>query len=116
MIRDDGEGTTTRRRAEKLGHSRVGALWAGMILAAVVLVLLLIFVSQNNQSVTMRFLWLTGQLPLGVAILLAVIVGVLAGAIPGSIRIMQLRRLATGRSSNRARRPDRGPDSGDLRP
>lgn len=108
----DGEGTTTRR-PQKLGHSRAGALWAGMIVAAVVLVLLLIFVGQNSRSVTVHFLWITAQVPLGVAMLLAAIAGVLAVAIPGSIRIMQLRRLATGRSGHdRHKDRDSGPDAG----
>ncbi len=116
MIHGDDGRTATRRASQTLGRSRAGAWWAGMIVAAVVLVLLLIFVGQNNQPVTVRFLWLTGRVPLGVAMLLAVIVGVLTVAIPGSIRILQLRRLVAGGTRTRRPTQDRGPDSGDLRP
>lgn len=101
MIHDGDEAAAARRRPERLGHSRVGALWAGMILAALVLVLLLVFVGQNSQTVTVRFLWATGRLPLGVAMLFAAIAGVLAVAVPGTIRIVQLRRLAAGRRDGR---------------
>lgn len=109
MIRDDGEASAPKRRSGELRHSRVGALWAGMILAALVLVLLLVFVGQNSEAVTVRFLWATGRVPLGVAMLLAAIAGVLVVAVPGTVRILQLRRLAAGRPKERDvdRRPPR---------
>jgi len=113
MIRDDGGAGTTQKRAGELGHSRVGALWAGMILAALVLVLLLVFVGQNSQAVTVRFLWATGRVPLGVAMLLAAIAGVLVVAVPGTIRILQLRRLAAGRPRERGGGRRRSRRSGD---
>lgn len=75
-------------------RSRFGALWVMLVLAAVVLILLLVFVLQNNRTVQISFLWLDGQLPLGVALLFAAIAGVLLVAIPGSARILQLRRTA----------------------
>ena len=49
---------------------------------------------QNDAPVIINFLWLSGQLPSGVALLLAAIAGVLLVAIPGSGRIVQLRRAA----------------------
>lgn len=82
---------------DKLRRSRMGELWAGLILAAAVLVLLMIFMVQNDQSVTVSFLWATGDVPLGVALLLATVGGVLVVAVPGTIRIVQLRRLIRSR-------------------
>jgi uncharacterized integral membrane protein len=73
-----------------LGHSRSG----GLILSAIVLIFLLVFILQNQISVTIRFLGFAGSLPVGVALLLAAIAGLLLVAIPGGVRIMQLRRAA----------------------
>jgi putative membrane protein len=73
-------------------HSRLGGLWVGLIVAAVVLVLLLIFVLQNSQTVQVDYFGFSGHLPLAVAILLGVAAGALLVALPGTIRILQLRR------------------------
>ena len=77
-----------------LGHSRSGGLWTGLILSAIVLIFLLVFILQNQISVTIRFLGFAGSVPVGVALLLAAIAGLLLVAIPGGMRIMQLRRAA----------------------
>ena len=75
-------------------HSRSGGLWTGLILSAIVLIFLLVFILQNQISVTIRFLGFAGSVPVGVALLLAAIAGLLLVAIPGGVRIMQLRRAA----------------------
>ena len=77
-----------------LGHSRSGGLWTGLILSAIVLIFLLVFILQNQISVTIRFLGFAGSVPVGVALLLAAIAGLLLVAIPGGVRIIQLRRAA----------------------
>jgi len=77
-----------------LRHSRSGGLWTGLILSAIVLIFLLVFILQNQISVTIRFLGFAGSVPVGVALLLAAIAGLLLVAIPGGVRIMQLRRAA----------------------
>jgi uncharacterized integral membrane protein len=79
---------STRRR------SRTGGLWVGLILSAIVLLLLLVFILQNGAPVQISFFAFDGVLPLGVALLLAAIAGTLLVAIPGSLRILQLRRAA----------------------
>lgn len=76
----------------KIMPSRMGGLWAGLIVAAVVMILLLVFVLQNLETVDIDFLMLHGSLPLGVALLFAAISGILMVAIPGIGRMMQLRR------------------------
>ena len=77
--------------------TRAGVLWVTAIAAAAVLLFLLIFILQNGQSVQVTFLGADGHIPLGVALLLAAVCGVLLVAVPGTARILQLRR--------RARRP-----------
>jgi uncharacterized integral membrane protein len=77
-----------------VGRTRMSGLYVGLILSAIVLILLLVFILQNLHSVEINFLGLSGQLPTGVALLLAAIAGVLLVAIPGTGRILQLRRAA----------------------
>jgi uncharacterized integral membrane protein len=62
--------------------------------SALVLLLLLAFILQNGNPVQISFFALEGVLPVGVALLLAAIAGFLLVAIPGSLRITQLRRAA----------------------
>jgi uncharacterized integral membrane protein len=73
-------------------RTRTGGLWTGLVLSAVVLVFLLVFILQNPAPVEIRFLVFAGQLPVGVALLLAAVAGVLLVAIPAALRILQLRR------------------------
>ncbi|WP_281943222.1 LapA family protein [Micromonospora sp. AKA38] len=65
---------------------------------AVVLLLLLVFVLQNGQPAEVSFLGAHGTLPMGVALLLAAVSGVLLVALPGTARIVQLRMLGRRRT------------------
>lgn len=89
-----------RSRRLAVPRSRAGGLWVAGVAFALVLLLLLIFVLQNGQRVDVSFLGGHGRLPLGVALLLAAVFGVLLVALPGTARIVQLRMLG--------RRGDRG--------
>lgn len=80
--------------APVVSGSRFGELWIGLIVAAVILVLLLVFVLQNLQTVRVDYFGFTGHLPLAVAILLGVAAGALLVALPGTVRILQLRKAA----------------------
>jgi uncharacterized integral membrane protein len=71
---------------------KVSALWIGLIAAAVLLIVLLVFIAQNSRRVTVRFLWLDGHMSLAIALLVSAVVGVLLVAVPGTARILQLRR------------------------
>ena len=77
---------------DPLRGSRTSGLWIGVAVAAVLLVLLIIFIAQNTQEVQVAFLGWDGQTPLAVAILAAVVTGLVIAAIAGSLRILQLRR------------------------
>jgi uncharacterized integral membrane protein len=61
---------------------------------AVILLLLLIFILQNGQKVDISYLGMHGHLPLGVALLLAAVCGVLLVVLAGTARIGQLRATA----------------------
>ena len=69
-----------------------GLLWVAIIVAALLMIALLIFIAQNSTSVMIHFLGFSGQISLAVALLLAAVGGVLLVAIPGTARIVQLRR------------------------
>jgi uncharacterized integral membrane protein len=71
---------------------KVSALWIGVITAAILLILLLIFIAQNSRTVVIHFLGFHGHISLAVAILLAAMIGILLVAVPGTARIIQLRR------------------------
>lgn len=95
-----GPAQPPSRPSPKPGRSRTGGAWVGVVIGAVVLILLLIFVLQNLDSVRVSFLGAEASMPLGVALLLAAVAGALIVAVPGSARILQLRRA--NRSARRA--------------
>ncbi|MFI5718316.1 lipopolysaccharide assembly LapA domain-containing protein [Nocardia sp. NPDC051750] len=88
-----GRKTTDRtRRRKEVGKSRVGNTWIALIVAAILGIVLLIFIIQNSQDADVEMLFWSFSLPLGVTILLSVIAGALVMALVGGVRIVQLRR------------------------
>lgn len=85
-------GDPTPSKATTVRRSRFGGIWVGLIVAAVILILLLVFILQNSRSVQVDFLWLSGHAPVAVAILLGGAAGALLVAVPGTARILQLRK------------------------
>jgi uncharacterized integral membrane protein len=84
-------------RPRPVPHTRAAGLWVALAASALVLLLLLIFILQNGQRSDVHFLGAHGQLPMGVALLLAAVFGVLLVTVPATVRILQLRRLAVQR-------------------
>jgi uncharacterized integral membrane protein len=82
-------------RQGRVRPTRVSALWIGLIVAAPLLLTLLIFIAQNSKQVAIHYLGINGHISLAVALLLAAVGGVLLVAIPGTARIIQLRRALT---------------------
>jgi uncharacterized integral membrane protein len=74
--------------------TRVSASWTAVVAAAFVLILLVIFIAQNTQQSTVKFLWAHGKAPTSVVLLIAAIAGALLVIIVGVARIVQLRRTA----------------------
>lgn len=80
---------------DRKGHvrrTRVSGVWIGLITAALVLVLLIVFIAQNTKRASIHFLGWSGHLSLGLLMLIAAVCGLLIAALPGTIRILQLRR------------------------
>jgi uncharacterized integral membrane protein len=80
----------------RIERRKVSAVWIGFILAAILLIALVVFIAQNSRTATVNFLWLHGHISLALALLLAAVIGALLVAIPGSVRIVQLRRSLRG--------------------
>jgi uncharacterized integral membrane protein len=78
----------------RLKRTRTGGIWVATGFFAVVLLLLLIFILQNGTQVSVSYLGMHGHLPLGVALLLAAVCGVLLVVLAGTARIGQLRTTA----------------------
>jgi uncharacterized integral membrane protein len=74
--------------------TRAASLWTSLTMGFLILIVLLIFITQNTTSVQLAFLPWHGSLPLGVAILLAAVGGGLLTVLVGTARIYQLRRAA----------------------
>ncbi|MDO5645676.1 MAG: lipopolysaccharide assembly protein LapA domain-containing protein [Dermabacter sp.] len=70
--------------------STTAAIWTALILGAAMLILLLVFIIQNNVPANFTYMTWKFDLPLGVAMLLAAIAGALIMALVGSVRIAQL--------------------------
>jgi uncharacterized integral membrane protein len=88
-------------------RSRAGGLWGVVVTFAPVLLLLVIFILQNGARSDVHYLGAHGHLPMGLALLLAAIFGMLVVAVPMGVRIAQLRRVAArrrGRMSTPARK------------
>jgi lipopolysaccharide assembly protein A len=84
----------------KIKRTRISGLWVAVGCFAVILLLLLIFILQNGEKVDVSYMGAHGHLPLGVALLLAAVCGVLLVVLAGTARISQLR--ATARKHRRA--------------
>jgi uncharacterized integral membrane protein len=78
----------------RIKRTRTSGIWVAVGFFAVILLLLLIFILQNGTQVSVSYLGMHGHLPLGVALLLAAVCGVLLVVLAGAARISQLRTTA----------------------
>jgi uncharacterized integral membrane protein len=93
-VTDPGAQTQTAAPPQRgeIPHTRTARVHNGLIAGAVVLILLLVFIIENTESVKIAYFGIGFHLPLGVALLLAAIGGALLVGIVGTARIVQLRR------------------------
>jgi uncharacterized integral membrane protein len=80
--------------APSVKRTRAGGVWVAVAFFALILILLLIFILENTQRVDVSYFGVHGHSTLGVALLLAAVLGVLLVAIPATWRIIQLRMAA----------------------
>jgi uncharacterized integral membrane protein len=86
------EPESTRPTQDPLRHSRTSGAWLSVAALGLVLLLLIIFILQNTQSVEVSYFGWSGHAPLAAALLIAVAAGLVIAVIAGSMRILQLRR------------------------
>jgi len=72
--------------------TRISSLHVGLVTAAIVLVLLVVFLIQNAHTVEIHFLGAHLRVSLAVAMLVAAVAGALIIGAAGTARIAQLRR------------------------
>jgi len=75
-------------------HTRASGVWAAVVVALLALLVLIVFILENGHDVHISFFGAHGTLPLGVALLLAAVIGGLLVVMAGVARILQLRRRA----------------------
>ena len=75
--------------------TRISAAWIATGVALVLLVLLLVFILQNLQRVQLHYFGFHPTMPIGVAMLLAAVIGGVVVAIIGALRVIQVRRART---------------------
>jgi uncharacterized integral membrane protein len=74
--------------------TRAGMVWVAVASALVVLILLIVFILQNQDYVQVKFFGLQGAVALGIALFIAAVGGGVLVAIAGAARIIQLRLAA----------------------
>jgi uncharacterized integral membrane protein len=87
----------------RVRRTRSSEAWVALITAAVFLILLVIFIAQNSTRVSIKFLGFNGHLSLGLTVLISAVIGLLLAAVPGTIRILQLRRALKQNAQPRQR-------------
>jgi uncharacterized integral membrane protein len=88
----------------KSKRTRTSGVWVAVGFFAIILLLLLIFILQNGAEVNVSYLGVHGHMPLGVAMLLSAVCGVLLVVLAGAARISQLRTTARRHRRADARR------------
>ncbi|MCH6472425.1 lipopolysaccharide assembly protein LapA domain-containing protein [Sinomonas terrae] len=81
-------------RAGRPRTTRAGMVWGAVVVALLALVLLIVFILQNQQPARVLFLGLDGTVALGIALLIAAVGGGVLVAAAGAARIIQLRTHA----------------------
>ena len=85
-------------------QTRLSGAWTAIVIGLVALVVILVFILQNQQSVEVSFLMFSGRLPLAVALLFALILGAVIVFAFGAARILPLRMVA-GRARRKGPTP-----------
>lgn len=98
VVRPADPGSSAEN-ARPVPVTRTSVAWAGVWAAALVSVAFIVFMLQNTTATQVSFLGLHGTLPLAVAMLIAMISGILLTLVLGTARMTQLRRLASRRQN-----------------
>jgi putative membrane protein len=87
-------------------QTRLSGAWTAIVIGLVALVVILVFILQNQATVEVTFLVFKGHLPLAVALLFSLILGAVIVVAFGAARILQLRMVA-GRARRKSPSPSK---------
>lgn len=82
-------------KREPTHPTRAALVWTATVAVLVLLGLLIVFILQNQEKVSVQYFGLVGPVPLGIALSIAAVAGGLLVAVAGAIRIVQLRTAAS---------------------
>lgn len=85
-------GTMDNSPKTKVKGSFAATTWLGLIVGFLLLILLIIFILQNQQTTELNFFAWSVEWPAGVAFLIFAIAGALIMALVGGWRMFELRR------------------------
>jgi len=88
------EQATTRVPRKAVPFTRTAAVWWALIGGTLILIVLLIFIGQNLDPITIHFLGWHWDVSRGIAFLVSAICGSLITVAIGAARMVQLRRAA----------------------
>jgi putative membrane protein len=91
------EATDANPPSGRVKSTRASRAWVRIAPAIIALVVLIIFIFQNLRSTKVSFFTASGSIPLALALLLAGVLGALVVLFIGSVRIVQLRKVARRR-------------------
>ena len=84
--------TTPEHPQPRASQTLISSAWVMAVSFIIGLVILLIFILQNLRDVSIQFFGLHWEVPLGIAMLLAAVVGGFLMALVGTARVVQLER------------------------
>lgn len=87
----------------RVERTRISSAWVAIAVGIIFLILLIIFIAENGASHPLHFLGASGNVPEGLALLIAAVAGALVVLLVGAGRMLQL-RLAAHRHNRAARR------------
>lgn len=91
-IEPASEQETPVQDKPKVKGSLAASTWIALIIGFLLLILLIVFIMQNQQSVELNIFTWSGEFPAGIAFLLFAIGGALVMALIGGWRMLELRR------------------------
>jgi uncharacterized integral membrane protein len=99
----------------RAGRTRISATMIAVSVAVLFLVLLVVFIAQNNRSVPVYFLGANGHVSLALALLASAVAGAVLVLAIGVARILQL-RIAGRRHNRRMAKQEAAADRSDSVP
>ena len=84
-------------------------IWVAVSTGLILLILLIIFILQNQDRVTVHYLGVAGELSLGMALFIAAVAGGILVAVAGAARILQLRSQSRHQPGQPPAAPRPGP-------